>query len=187
MFRLSLSSQAIEEWDRLWQITLQSLPCSHWAAEIIPYHYFLIAKSLEEKTLSSEFWSRSDILDARRSDILIYQGISYEPDPSKRPSPEAPDSHIAFIDSVLENNGKKIVLRLIDASSRVKGRRFDLSDKGNVPTKPGSIAYSYLTLNFEEKREEQTIWKSRFEQQYSKHLTVQVLRLESVFKAKPCA
>ncbi|RZI46825.1 hypothetical protein [Candidatus Finniella inopinata] len=177
VLRLNLGAKAIEEWDRLWQITLQFLPDSHWAPEIIPYHYFLIANFLEKTALPYKFWSRLDIYNARVGDILIYQGIDYEPDPSKRPSTAAPESHIAFIDSILESNGQKIVLQVIDASSRVKGRCFDPSNKSNVPKKPGTVAYSFLTLNFLEKIGEQTIWKARFEQQYTKYLTVQVLRV----------
>ena len=178
VFKLSLNTQATQEWDRLWQITLQFLPDSHWAPEIIPYHYFLIANHLEKMTIPYRYWSHSDIFHARMGDVLIYQGVDYEPDPAKRSSPEAPDSHIAFVNSVLENNGETVVLRLIDASERIQGRCFD-PEKGDAPKQKGCIAYSFLTLNWRNELDGQIVWKAQFRKQRPKYLKIQILRLGS--------
>ena len=180
VFRLSLNTQVIQEWDQLWQRTLQFLPDSHWAPAIIPYHYFLIANHLEKTTIPYSHWSHSDIFHARKGDILIYQGVNYEPDPAKRSSPNAPDSHIAFVDSVLENKAETVVLRLIDSSARIAGRRFDLEER-DVPKQKGCIAYSFLTLNFLKYVDEEIVWKAQFRKQMPKHLKIQVLRLAPVF------
>ena len=181
VLRLTLSAQAFKEWDNLWQITLHLLPDSYWSAEIIPYHYFLIAGFLE----GSEFcdrWQSIDPFQARTGDILIYQGIDYEPDPSKRHSPEAPDSHIAFVDSVLERDesNQRIILKLIDASSRRSGRIF--SDQVSVPKKPGCIAYSFLTLDFYNSTDKGILWKATFKQQRPKTLFVRFLRVRPLLQ-----
>lgn len=175
VLRLSLLPQALQEWDGLWQKTLHFLPDSHWAPEIIPYHYFLIANFLKETTASYKYWSCADIFEVKKGDIFIYEG-DYEHDPAKRSSSKAPDSHIAFVDEVLEAGEMKIVLQLIDVSERMKGRCFDLR-KGGVPEKPGCIAYSFLTLNLWKELEGESIWKTQFKNQSPKYLKIRILRL----------
>ncbi len=135
---------------------------------------------MEKTTIPYRHWSHSDIFHTRKGDVLIYQGVNYEPDPAKRSSPNAPDSHIAFVDSVLENNAETVVLRLIDASARIAGRRFDLEER-DVPKQKGCIAYSFLTLNFLKYVDEEIVWKAQFRKQMPKHLKIQVLRLAPVF------
>lgn len=192
VLKIIVSSEVITERDYLWRNIQEKLPKNYWSDEIVPYYYFLIAKSLEKEPSLAKFWSLVNINDAQPGDILVYLGPDYEPDPLRRAPGRLTSSHIAFIDRVFGKSENGLRLRLMDCSARMKGRLLNLNGPLSVPCTPWAIAYSFLNLKpFTESKSQilltsddhplenlrgEFVWEARFDGQWTKPLMFKILR-----------
>ena len=156
----SLPKQAYKELTSLHAAVHDNLPLKHQYSEPIPYHYSLIAERLDH----AKYWgARQIIFDARPGDILIYMDPEYDPDPSQR-QPGDPIGHVGFVDEIqIINPGQSLRIRLIDLSSRRRGRGHTENFNDNSYLKQEGNAYSILTLKVHPHQSpSKVMWETQF-------------------------
>ena len=135
------------------KIILQNLPAEHCTQDFIPYYYSL----LPFPTL--KYWKKIEITDVLSGDLLIYIDNAYNPDPLSRADNIPSGTHVAFVDTVLSNNGTDCLkLKLLDSSNRVRGRLLCHAEK--EPPGTGCVAYSFAKLLF---RNSTNSWDIKFD------------------------
>jgi len=163
----SIPAPAKCELVKLQQAVLKDLPLSHHSDMIIPYHYYLIASYLFKNAHISEFWNAYDLSEAKQGDILIYIDPDYDPDLKGRTSHQQLSTHVMFIDYIFKKEDASLAMRVIDSSSRTKGRSYspkeELSENSRIWKKAG-IGYSALEIHGHKTKNlgEQTLWNCQW-------------------------
>jgi hypothetical protein len=145
----SIPAPATSELLRLQQAVLEDLPLSHRSDMIIPYHYYLIASYLLKNTYVSEFWKAYEFSEAQKGDILIYIDPHYTPELKKGDLHQHPVTHVMFIDHIFKKEDVSLSMRVIDSSSRTKGRSYspkEEASENNRIWKKAGIGYSSLEI-----------------------------------------
>lgn len=184
VLRETLSEEAFNELTMLHKMTNASLPLSHQYHEIIPYHYHLLARHIQNSDLSPRFWRERSVFEARPGDLFVYVDPFYDPDPTKRKIGQPSGTHVALIDEVLNIlSDHSVTFRMIDSSKRRKGRGYapdyDAS-KGASSYVEGGVAYSTMTLKLlkDEQMDNLYLWRCHILGQRSTKKLVTILRID---------
>jgi len=146
----SIPAPATSELLKLQQAVLKDLPLSHHSDMIIPYHYYLIASYLLKNAHVSEFWKAYELSEAKQGDILIYIDPNYNPSLQRRASHQQLSTHVMFIDHIFKKEDVSLSMRVIDSSSRTKGRSYSPKEEApenNRIWKKAGIGYSSLEIH----------------------------------------
>lgn len=182
VLRETLSRDERQELITLHEVINASLPVAHQYHDIIPYHYHLVARQIQNSTLSPQFWRECPVFEVRPGDVFIYVDPNYEPDPTKRKLGQPSGTHVALIDGILNIvPGHSVTFRMIDSSKRRKGRAYDPNydtSKGAACYVEEGVAYSTLTLKREDKQSgDYPLWRCNILGQRSTKKFVTILRV----------
>jgi hypothetical protein len=151
-------------------ILLKRIPEEHQAPHFIPYYYSLLPFE------HLKYWEKIEVMNVQVGDLFIYIDRDYNPDPTTRVENAPSVTHVAIVDSVLKNKDVgNIELKLVDSSSRIRGRR--CCYKEIAPVKRGSIAYSFLDMLLESTT---GLWNIKFiSQKLLTNKYIHVLRIKN--------